>query len=46
MGIFITLNLLWNDNKLLKYDSKLLQYFNPINVGFFTAVIDHEKLPG
>ncbi len=33
------MNLLWNDNKLLKYDSKLLQYFNPINIGFLPRLV-------
>jgi hypothetical protein len=30
-NIYITLKLPWNDGKLLQYDSKLLQYFNPRN---------------
>ena len=39
------MNSLWNDGKLLQYDSKLLQYFNPRNNKVFTAVIYHGKLP-
>jgi hypothetical protein len=41
----MTLNLPWNDGKLLQYDSKLPQYFNPRNNKVFTAVIYHGKLP-
>ncbi len=29
IGKFLTSNLPWNDGKLLQYDSKLPQYFNP-----------------
>jgi hypothetical protein len=38
------LNIHGNDGKLLQYDSKLLQYFNPRNNMFFTTVIYHGKL--
>jgi hypothetical protein len=35
IGIFITLNLPWNDAKLLQYNSKLPWYFNPRNIMVF-----------
>jgi hypothetical protein len=42
--MIITLNLPWNDGKLLQYDSNLLRYFNPRNNRVFTVVIYHGKL--
>ncbi len=41
IGIFIILNLPWNDGKLLQYDSKLSRYFNPRN----NKVFYHGNLP-